>query len=137
MGTLASTLGIFVAACGLNPQGDVARDQVDLIELNHLYDDTGRHVFDQLIFYDWSPLDCRYVVRAWRLVKNPTQLPTRTWPSGLYCAAWTDNDALREVRAPAMRESWTQYDPELVEREFMPKERRRELSPTKGSVKGK
>ena len=26
-----------------------------------------------------------------------------------------------------MRETWTQYDPELVEREFLPKERRKEL----------
>jgi hypothetical protein len=26
-----------------------------------------------------------------------------------------------------LRESWTQYDPELVEREFLPQERRREL----------
>jgi hypothetical protein len=26
-----------------------------------------------------------------------------------------------------VRETWTQYDPELLEREFLPKERRREL----------
>ncbi|MEX2026593.1 MAG: hypothetical protein WEH44_04820, partial [Pirellulaceae bacterium] len=32
-----------------------------------------------------------------------------------------------EVRAATMRESWTQYDPELVEREYLPKEKRREL----------
>jgi hypothetical protein len=26
-----------------------------------------------------------------------------------------------------MRETWTQYDPELIEREYLPRERRREL----------
>jgi hypothetical protein len=30
-----------------------------------------------------------------------------------------------------MRETWTQYDPELVEREYLPKERRRELRTVK------
>lgn len=131
MGTLASTLGVLVAVCGITPQEDVSRDRVDLVEVNHFYDDVGRHVFDQVIFYDWSPADCRHVVRAWRMVKKPNQLPQRNWTDNTYTATWNDGEVLREVRAATMRESWTQYDPELVEREYLPKEKRRELRPVR------
>jgi hypothetical protein len=29
------------------------------------------------------------------------------------------------VRAASFRETWTQYDPELIERDYLPKEKRR------------
>jgi hypothetical protein len=122
-----------VAVCGISPQEDVSRDRVDLVEVNHFYDDAGRHVFDQVIFYDWSPLDCRHVVRAWRMVKNSAQLPKRSWADDTYTATWNDGDTLREVRAESMRESWTQYDPELAERDYLPKEKRRELRTVKAT----
>jgi hypothetical protein len=67
------------------------------------------------------------MVRAWRLVKNPAQLPQRDWQDGGYVAVWHDGEVLRHVHAESMRETWTQYDPELIEREFLPKEQRREL----------
>lgn len=122
-----TTLSAIVVACGIAPPEDIARESVDLIEVNHFYDEQGRLVFDQLIFYDWSPPDSRYMVRAWRLVKSPSQLPQRDFRDGGYSAIWHDGDLLRNVRADSLRESWTQYDPELVEREFLPKERRKEL----------
>jgi hypothetical protein len=100
---------------------------VDLIEINHFYDDHGRLVFDQIIYYDWSPAESRYHVRAWRLLKQKAQIPHRNWEHGDYVAVWHDGDLLRKVRAQSIRESWTQYDPELAEREFLPKEKRREL----------
>jgi hypothetical protein len=71
------------------------------------------------------------MVRAWRLVKNPAQLPQRNWKDGSYTALWHDNEVLRKVQAKSMRESWTQYDPELVEREYLPKEKRKELQVAK------
>jgi hypothetical protein len=120
-----------VVALGTSPQQDVARESVDLIEVNHFYDEHGRLVFDQVIFYDWSAGDARYMVRAWRLVKNPAQLPHRDWRDGGYAALWQDGEVLRHVRSHAIRESWTQYDPELVEREYLPKERRKELRTVK------
>lgn len=127
MGTIVSTIGVLVTVCGLSPQEDVASEQVDLIEVNHFYDDQGRHVFDQVIFYDWDQDFSRHMVRAWRLVKNPAQLPQRNWKDNSYVAIWHDGDVLRKVQAPTMRQSWTQYDPELVEREYLPKEKRKEL----------
>jgi hypothetical protein len=105
------------------------------MEVNHFYDEQGRLVFDQIIFYDWSADDARYMVRAWRLVKNPNQLPQRDWKSGGYVALWQDSgqggEVLRHVHSKSIRETWTQYDPELVEREYLPKERRKELRSVK------
>jgi hypothetical protein len=124
---LSSTFCAIVVALGISPQEDVARERVDLMEVNHFYDEQGRLVFDQVIFYDWSPEHGRHMVRAWRLVKNPAQLPQRDWKDGGYEAVWQDGEILRHVVAKSMRETWTQYDPELVEREFLPKEQRREL----------
>jgi hypothetical protein len=126
-----SAICAIIVALGTAPQQDVARETVDLIEVNHFYDEHGRLVFDQVIFYDWSAGDARYMVRAWRLVKNPAQLPQRDWKDGGYSALWQDGEVLRQVRSRSIRESWTQYDPELVEREYLPKERRKELRTVK------
>jgi hypothetical protein len=120
-----------VVAVGVAPREDVSRESVDLIELNHFYDEHGRLVFDQVIFYDWSASDARYNVRAWRLVKNPSQLPQRDWSTGGYSAMWQDGEQLRRLHSKSIRETWTQYDPELVEREYLPKERRKELRTVK------
>ena len=132
MGPIIIALSATIVVLGITPQEDVARETVDLIEINHFYDEHGRLVFDQVIFYDWSQDDARYMVRAWRLVKNPAQLPQRDWKDrGGYIAVWQDGELLRHVRSQSIRETWTQYDPELVEREYLPKERRKELRPVK------
>jgi hypothetical protein len=128
--TIIAISAIFVAL-GIAPQEDVARESVDLIELNHFYDEHGRLVFDQVIFYDWSAAEARYNVRAWRLVKSSAQLPQRDWKGGGYSAMWQDGEQIRHIHSKSIRETWTQYDPELVEREYLPKERRRELRTVK------
>ena len=72
------------------------------------------------------------MVRAWRLVKNPSQLPQRDWADGrLLWPCGKTAEQLRHVRSQSIRETWTQYDPELVEREYLPKERRKELRTVK------
>jgi hypothetical protein len=120
-----STL-VLATLCHL-PNEDIAAEQVDLVEVNHYYNEQGVRIFDQLIFYDWSTTENRYQVRAWRLVKTPSQMPTRNWTSGGYDVLWVDADVTRHVHARAMRESWTQHDPELSERNYLPKDQRREL----------
>ncbi|MFV1967096.1 MAG: hypothetical protein ACC628_16840 [Pirellulaceae bacterium] len=130
MGSTTSVFAWCLAAVCLNPVEKVAVDRVDLIEINHFFDEQGRLVFDQIIFYDWSPSDSRYNVRDWRLLKMPAQVPLRNWRNNDYIAIWhdfKDRDVLRKVHASMLRETWTQYDPELVEREFLPQERRRAL----------
>ena len=107
------------------PDGCI-KESVDLMELNHLYDDNGRFVNDQIIFYEWSDLFGRYDVRAWRWAKTPRHCPEFDWETGCWRVLFND-DRLRYVTSPSFRETWTQYDPELTEREILPKEMRREL----------
>ncbi len=130
MSTTSTPVALFLASLCLNPVDDVASDHVDLVELNHLYDEQGKHVFDQIIFYDWSARHGRYNVRAWRLLKHPHQVPHQDSQTGRYTALWRDGKVLRKVLAETMRESWTQHDPELIERAFLPKEQRSELRKT-------
>lgn len=102
-------------------------EAVDLIEVNHFYDEQGRLVFDQAIFYEWSQKHDRYMIRAWRLVKNKSQLPQQDHRRGGWLTVWHDGEILRRVWSQSYRESFTQYDPELAERDHLPKEQRREL----------
>ena len=121
-------LGVLLS--GFLPAGSesVVRDSVDLVEVNHYHDARGEPVFDQLIFYDWSRQKRRFQVRAWRLIKSENQLPRRDHRDGHWLVRWHDEGLLREVTAESRRETWTRYDPELVERDFLPQEQRLELS---------
>jgi hypothetical protein len=109
------------------PRDTVAREACDLTEVNSFYDDMGRLVFDQLLFFDWSHESGRYQLRAWRMVKNQSQLPTFSEARQRYECRWMDGDLERVVSSKAVRRSFTQFDPELTEREFLAKEQRREL----------
>jgi len=109
------------------PQAVVA-DQIDMFELNHYFNGDGVLVFDQLIFWRWDEGDGAFEVAAWRLVKSPHQLPRRDWRRGGYVVIWRDGKILREVRAPAMVEPWTQHDPEMDDRNRLPKRRRSGLA---------
>lgn len=130
MGTMSTSMAVCLAAVWLSPQDEVATDQVDLVEINHFYDEQGRLVFDQIVYYEWSHEHGRFQVRDWRLLKSSAQIPLRSWRDGVYVSEWNDfkqRDGLRRVEAKLIRETWTQYDPELVERGFLPQEKRREL----------
>ncbi len=133
MGSLSTTAVVLASLCS-NLREGVARDHVDLIEVNHFYDETGKLVFDQVIFYDWSVEHGRYNVRDWKLLKKTGQIPVRNWSKGEFLAVWYDGDTLRVVRSSSVRESWTQYDPELLEREYFPKEKRAGLMRVAGKT---
>ncbi len=127
MNGLTTSLAVLLTATAYQPAENVTTDEVDLIEVNHFHDEHGRLVFDQVIFYDWSTVDCRYQVCAWRLLKTPAQIPYRHWSREGFVTTWHDGDVLRRVCGRSFRETWTQFDPELVERDYLPKDRRREL----------
>jgi hypothetical protein len=137
---------VCLSAVSFSPGEPVAVDKVDLVEINHFFDEQGRLVFDQVIFYEWCPRECRYQVRDWRLLKSDSQVPLRNWRDGNFVAIWhdfKDCDILRRVSAAMIRETWTQYDPELAEREYLRDDQRRLLSkraprtnPRTGPVRG-
>lgn len=124
MGNLAG-VALCVLIVGSNPASDIVSDKVDLIEVNHCYDENGQLVFDQLLFYDWSPHKARYDVRDWRLIKSAVQIPRRNHETGGYVVLWRDGTTMRRIRAETVRETWTQHDPEITEQQFLAKSLRR------------
>lgn len=105
-----------------------AHDRVALIELNHYFNENGDKVFDQVIFYDWNEALGRFDVVTWRLVKHESQIPRpECCGRKQYTTLWYDGEIQRAVVADSFRETWTQHDPELSEREVMPRELRRGL----------
>ncbi len=105
-------------------------DVVDLIEVNRYFDEHGSPVYQQLIFYDWDEATGRYQVRAFRIIKSLQQIPHRVPGSRFHAVVWFDekDGVTRRVLARAVRQSWTQHDPEMAERDAFPVQYRRELS---------
>jgi hypothetical protein len=95
--------------------------EVDLIELNHIYDTSGRLVFDQLLFWSVHP-DGKLHLREWRLLKNPSMAPKRGYRK--WVCTWTERDIDRRVEAPAFRESKSTSDSEILDRQFLSKQHR-------------
>lgn len=118
---------LLLSIVGSLPFESVVKSQVDLVEVNHMYDDQGRLVFDQIIYYDWYRLDNRYHVRDWRLIKSPSQIPSKVHGAGYYQSVWRDGDTIRQIRTKIVRETWTTFDPEIEERSLCPKEHRKLL----------
>lgn len=49
-------------------------ESVDLIEMNHKHDRTGKHTFTQIIFWERMPMNGKYHVRDWVLVDDRESL---------------------------------------------------------------
>lgn len=122
-----------IALCGTNPVELVARDRVDLIEVNHFHDDEAQFIFTQVIFWNW--VAGRYEVVAWRMLRTkcnpqprPGLAPERMWPSRDWVSTWDDGGTLRRVRARLFEETWTQHDPEFADRSVLHEKLRRGFS---------
>jgi hypothetical protein len=112
-------LPAFILACGDVRQHSTTRECVDLMELNHFYDDAGRHVYDQVIFYEWAADAKAFHVRAWCLVDTKDPDHARPWRSqhdDRWHFQWFDKDhrLVRAIQSRQFRESWTQFDPERM-----------------------
>ena len=88
---------------------------VDLIEVNHCHDDCKRFRFTQLILWECSPDYRRYHVVVWWI---PDKLGDEL--QGLVAKR-----SGKTYASAAVRETWTDYDPEVVNRKVFPVEKRR------------
>lgn len=94
-------------------------ETAEMVELNHHHDYlTGKHSYDQIIFYEWSESYKRYHVIAWALVSTPESMPTKD-PRGYKCDFRGST-----VYAKSFRESWTVVDPERANKKWFPEDRR-------------
>ncbi|MBX3420499.1 MAG: hypothetical protein KF752_02975 [Pirellulaceae bacterium] len=117
---VAPLLVVLTAGAGGRVQTQVHR--VDLVEWNHCYDDLGRHCYDQIVFYEWSPDYRRYHVVAWCLVDNNlSRLPSLDRAKNQYVVRWHDRDTgrSREIWSPLYRETWSNSDPERANKKLM------------------
>jgi hypothetical protein len=97
---------------------------VDMIELNHFFDRNGRHIYDQIIFYERVSASGQFRVRAWCLVEDRESLNRRPqWnaTNNMYHVDWLDSDQsiLRSIRSRLYRESWSQVDPERRDKKVL------------------
>lgn len=123
-------LPIIIATSSPSNRYSLLVDRVDLIELNHCFDDLGRHLYDQIVFYEWSPDYRRHNVIAWCMVEDDlNRLPVRLPGSREYCVRWQDRDARvkREVRSANYRETWTEVDPERANKKVLDEKNRTSL----------
>lgn len=118
---------VLLLAMAILPTTQPVVDRVDVIEVSHVYSAQGDHVFSQLLFWELAS-DGEYDLRTWLLLKQGGHRPEYDFARGDYVARFSSWEQFHEVRAPVFRETWTQYDPELIARDRMPKENRRGLT---------
>lgn len=115
------------------PFSEPVEVRVSLIELNHKYDDRGKHTFTQAIFWERQPCNGQYRVRDWVIVdcrESLSGIPVQR--NGVYESAFVKNNVFFRVRSPLCRESWTHVDPEIEDSKSHPSHVRNPLkSPPK------
>ena len=99
-------------------------DEVEVLELNHFFDENGKHVFDQLIFWATYPKADLHV-RGWRLVKSKSMIPKKRGDK--WETRWERNGVKYVVTARGFKETKTAFDPELRDRKAIPKDKRNNL----------
>ena len=113
--------GCVAAAWAAVPRDGAVRDAVESVEVNAYYDYEARLIFRQLIWRnEWDQ------IIAWRLVKADSMLPRKE--GRLWVCRFDDGGTLRAVNAKAFSESFLQYDPEVLARDWFPKDQRVELT---------
>ena len=116
--------GLLLILLSIVPSDGVLCDRCDLTEVNHYFDGEGRKVFVQVIWWDSTPHG--YRVRDWRLVKYEGLLPRRTL-DGQWHSRWVEDGIVRDVASLTRDETFTQYDPEVADREVLPTDCRKKL----------
>jgi len=115
------------------PNDVVIKQTVDRIELNHYYDENGKVVFNQLIFYEWN--HDRFDVLEYRILKfddlSAGIKNFKLLPNGII---FFDGGTMKCIKTSNFIETHTQYDVEQEERLKLPKEQRKGLRPSKNDL---
>jgi hypothetical protein len=107
---------VFVSAClhGLEGNRIVERVEVDMLEVNTVYDQGCKPVFVQVIAWQYMVEDNdRPHNVGWRMVSTHQDLPVRIGSS--WSLAIFEAKRVLKVVAPYLRRTWTQVDPERAD----------------------
>jgi|TARA_Y100000296_G_C5050666_1_gene194658 hypothetical protein len=118
-----------LATCLAIPDDTVVVDVCNVIERNNYYDDNGKKIFTQIVFWNFDRVSTRFVVLAWRYDEGQIRIEPR---NGKTRITWLDDDTMRCVIGGKFNETWTQYDPEVFDRQFTPEANRPGLGKRKG-----
>jgi hypothetical protein len=104
---------------GLLPDETIIRENCDRIELNHFYSREGNPIGSQVIYWEWNVKASRFRVRDFYCLRAGKPERPR-WDAARVCYLFRywNMGRLYEVESPSFMETWTPYDPELVDREF-------------------
>lgn len=104
------------------------QEKCSIIELNHRFDDAGRHCYDQYIFWEWHPSLGRHVALGFALESDKLRLKRLGNACDLEWIVSTEKGYVtRNIKAPVFRETWTDYDPERQDKDTYPESKRRKM----------
>lgn len=90
-----------------------AEVHADMIEVNHhLGPIRGEVLFTQVILWERLPYNGKYRVVAWKMLED-SQV---TFVGGMYRVTVPDGLRTVDVRSRMFRESWSQEDPEAIDK---------------------
>ena len=106
------------------PHSDTAEYRCDVVEINHVFDMTRDppvcHL-SQVIFRN------RGEILDWRILAKARR-PAFDWQRGEWRTTWVEGGVTVEVKSAAMVETMTEFDAELLEREWLPECQRRRVN---------
>ena len=106
---------LLTIVAGLGSHAAQPTKPVGRIELNHFYDDCGKHNFTQIIAWEWMPDYRRWYAARWRIVDGERQYPVSrggVWHAEISQGEW--------ISSKLYKETWTTYDPEREDRKLTP-----------------
>jgi hypothetical protein len=92
---------------------ELKRKVFDILELNHRYDEWGRHCYDQIICWLWYPEHATHHVEAWWLFSGSTP---RSFGNEWRIEYTPHGSTKILVVGKTFRETHTQYDPERADK---------------------
>lgn len=94
-------------------------EHCDQVEVNHYHDCNGREAFTQIIFWKWYQDDQEYHVREWKLqdAKESIEIIRGRVVTVRFRDQTEKID--RVIIAECFKESWTQVDPERLDKETL------------------
>jgi hypothetical protein len=111
-------IALLVCAVGTAAPEYITREQVDLLEINHMYNEKAEPLWDQLI--GWDLTDDGFRVRWFIVLKDKYARPHRVRGQWSMTVSHPGFETTT-IRAHVFRETWMQDDPETHDRHWRPR----------------
>lgn len=107
-------------------------EYVDMIELNHYFNGKAQHVYSQVIFYERLAANGHFHVRGWALIEmreSLNRLPQYDPIADKVVVDMITSDGkYTRLESRLFKETWTQYDPERLDKDKLPEQYRLRLA---------